>query len=73
MARAHSYRPFVEAFERRQLLTGSSFLQGFVYFQNSSTPEPGVTVNLFDGTGTTQLDTTTTNSDGYYRFDGLDR
>ncbi len=39
--------------------------------ENTEFGEAGVTVNLLDNTGTFILGTTTTDANGYYRFDGL--
>jgi hypothetical protein len=43
-----------------------------VFEQGAEALLANITVRLFDATGTTQLDSTTTDVDGNYEFDGLD-
>ncbi len=66
--------PSLEALEGRTLLaSGAGFIQGFV-LDNSSQPVAAATVDLWDNSGNRNpgdlLATTTTNSSGYYNFDG---
>ncbi len=66
--------PSLETFEPRLLLaSGAGFIQGFV-LDSSSQPVGGATVDLWDNSGNRDpgdlLATTTTNSSGYYNFDG---
>ncbi len=66
-----------ETMETRHLLAG--FLQGFAFvdlnnntvYDAGDTPKVGAAIELQSGDGSTVLDTQFTNSNGYYRFDGL--
>src|SRR5580765_2099580 len=69
----------VEPLEDRHLMAASDFLQGYAYvdknanntFDAGDSPKVGATIQLYDSTGTILQSSTTTNSDGYYRFDGV--
>ena len=65
------FRPMVEAFERRQLLASTNFLQGAV-LDTAHNPIPGAVVTLYSLPGGTPVGTpATTGSNGAYAFSGL--
>ena len=63
-----SRRPSLELLEPRQLLS-DGFVQGFA-LDNSNHPVVGATVELLNGSNTV-VQSTTTNSDGYYGFNNV--
>jgi hypothetical protein len=73
--RSHEAR--IEALEPRQLMA-ASFLQGYSYqdlnnnkqFDAGDLPKVGVQINLLDSSNN-PVTSTTTNADGYYRFDNV--
>src|SRR6187551_3584693 len=81
MARRSHVRTFrLESLEPRQLLASDGFLQGFAFIDGNNnnqldageTRKDGATIELRSADGSTLLASTTTNSDGYYRFNNLD-
>ncbi len=74
------FRAMVEAFEKRELLTATGFIQGTVFtdptgggvLSSTTTPLANAQVSLYDSTGSTLLSgPITTGSDGNYSFTGL--
>jgi hypothetical protein len=69
----------IEAMEPRQMLAGQNFLQGIAFVDADADNQIDVgearkfntTIQLWSGDGSTLLDSTTTNVNGYYRFDDL--
>jgi hypothetical protein len=63
-------RPLVEAFERRELLASTNFLQGVV-LDASNNPLAGATVAIYSEPSNTPVGSIVTGSSGAYAFSGL--
>ena len=72
-----AFRPTMDTFEARQLLTVAPFLQGTVFndsngngqLDTNETPLAGATIDLFAANSTTKLASVTSGTDGGYVFD----
>ena len=70
------FRPTLDTFEARQLMTVAPFLQGTVFNDSNSngqldtteTPLAGATIDLYASNSTTKLASTTSGADGGYLF-----